>query len=811
MRHFLTTILLCSAIFAENSTVEIPLSTWEQMVDKIEQSKHQSVPTQSYCPINRSIEGKVRKGLFKGTLKMQFIVFDSSTARIPVIDGSATLGAVTLNGARTSLYRESDMFTTEISKPGLHTLTAEVIIGKELDRFDRQVICTLPEGGPTRVVIEIPEKNIDPVLNNGALISTSDVPSGTKLEGFLNSGGKLDMTWSRKLSHDLKSTIKSELTMYTLCTVQEAVISGESQCNIAITDGETDRIDLFLPDNLEITGVNGDAILQWRTDLKDSKRLIVLLRHLVQDQVSMNITFQLPVKDENDISLVTPYPEKGTPFTSILGTLSAGGLDVQVKELKSADQTDIRNLPQELTNMTSNPLLFGFTCSDNALIKLSVSRHKDVSLTGTIIDDLQASTVITQDGQEITKMKMRIRNNNRQYLTLQLPPGSFLTHSLIDGMPIRPALSKENDKDVLLFPLQQSEAIKASSRQYHTVQPGETLGDIAELYYSDPLKTGIILKNNQDIISDDNDIQAWQTIFIPELSNVKIRESSFILELAYKTPSGRGIGLLGRRSVYLASLDIETVQSLWHLYFPGNLDIVSVSSNMKQLTEIRYNLFIRARDFFKSAFVTKAWAGDAYYSNILGQRKAIYKADFAKKSREETVTTSFPLVGKKYRFRRNLSGMEVPYITLLYIPAWLSTALKWIGFAVAYLLTLFILKNLNNRRSLLFAAGSWIILLAISFYIMGMNRRYLWGIDCALFVSILKLVYPQTKEKITTLMKMPFSFPKVVSWMNFIGIICFSVYIGIILSFPMFFSSSLLVLFVLWRKYLTRAELKVKS
>jgi hypothetical protein len=232
---------------------------------------------------------------------------------------------------------------------------------------------------------------------------------------------------------------------------------------------------------------------------------------------------------------------------------------------------------------------------------------------------------------------------------------------------------------------------------------------------------------------------------------------------------------------------------------------------MKQLTEIRYNLFIRARDFFRSAFVTKAWAGDAYYSNILGQRKAIYKADFAKKSREETVTTSFPLVGKKYRFRRNLSGMEVPYITLLYIPAWLSTALKWIGFAVAYLLTLFILKNLNNRRSLLFAAGSWIILLAISFYIMGMNRRYLWGIDCALFVSILKLVYPQIKEKITTLMKMPFSFPKVVSWMNFIGIICFSVYIGIILSFPMFFSSSLLILFVLWRKYLTRAELKVKS
>lgn len=803
-------LLLYCTIAAEKGTVELPLVTWEQMIDKVENSTLQPSPTQSFCPINRSITGKIRKGLFKGTLTTQFVVFDSLTARIPVIDGNATLGDVLLNGSRTSLYRENDMFTIGISRPGVYTLRSDIIIGKEVDRFDRQLTCMLPDGGPTRVSIEIPEKNIEPVLNNGALVSISEVPDGTRFEGNLNTGGKLDLTWTRKLSHDVNSRFQSELSLYTLFTVQEALISGQTQCNVSILDGETDRIDLLLPDNIEITGVNGDAVLQWRTDRNNANRLSILLRHLVQDQVSMTISFQLPVKNEQEIVMDCPYPDSGTIYNSVIGVLSAGGLDVQVINPGTASQIDIRDLPQELTGMTTSPLLYGFTSSEKTPVTIAIARNKDVALTGTIIDDLQASTIITQDGQEITKMKMRIRNNNRQYLKLTLPADADLTHSLIDGIPLRPALIKENSKDVLLFPLQQSEALHAKNRQYHTVQPGETLSDIAELYYSDPSKAAFILENNQDVITNDNDIQAGQTLYIPQQSAIKIRESSFIIELAYKIPSRKEIGSFGRRSIRLASLDIETVQSLWYLYFPNNLDIISVSSNMKQLSAVRYNIFIRVRDFLRNALFKNAWAGGEYYSNILVQRKAIYKADYVKKSREESVTTSFPLIGSKYRFRRNLSGTETPYISILYMPGWMSVTMHWIGFAVSLLLTLFVLRNFRNKKNLVTAVTCGIILLLAGFYIQGVYRRFLWGIDCALLYTILRQIWPVLISKFQTLLQMPWSICKAVTWMNIVIIVTLSLILGFILSFPMFLSSTLLILLVIWKRYLSYLEMKVK-
>jgi hypothetical protein len=668
----------------------------------------------------------------------------------------------------------------------------------------------LPDGGPTRVSIEIPEKNIEPLLNNGALVSISEIPDGTRFEGNLNTGGKLDLTWTRKLSHDVTSRFQSELSLYTLFTVQEALINGQTQCNVSIIDGETDRIDLLLPENIEITGVSGDAVLQWRTDRAQANRLSVLLRHLVQDQVSMTISFQLPVRNEREIVMESPYPDSGTVYNSVIGVLSAGGLDVQVKNPGTASQIDIRDLPQELTGMTTNPLLFGFTSSENTAITIAIARNKDVALTGTIIDDLQASTIITQDGQEITKMKMRIRNNNRQYLKLTLPKDAYLTHSLIDGMPLRPALSKEKDMDVLLFPLQQSEAIHAKNRQYHMVLSGETLSDIAELYYSDPSKAAFILENNQEVITNDNDIQAGQTLYIPQQSAIKIRESSFIIELAYKIPSSKEIGSFGSRSIRLASLDIETVQSLWYLYFPNNLDLISVSSNMKQLTAVRYNIFIRARDFLRNALVKNVWAGGDYYSNILVQRKAIYKADYAKKSREESVTTSFPLVGSKYRFRRNLSGTETPYISILYMPAWMSISMHWIGFAVSLILVLFLLTNIKNKKKLLSGIVCSILLLLIGFYIQGMYRRFLWGVDCALLITILRVIWPGLIVKFRSVLQMPWSISKAVTWMNIVLIIALSLILGFILSFPMFLSSTLLIILIVWKRYLSYLEMKVK-
>jgi hypothetical protein len=787
------------AVSEEKGTVEIPLTTWEHMVDAIDSSKRAGHADQGYCPISRSIEGAFHRGMFKGVLFARFTVFDSGHIRIPVIDGNATLGVVTLNGTRTSLYRENAMFTAGVEKPGTYAIRAEIIWGKEVDRFERELAFLLPEAGPTKVSIDLPERGIDATLKNGALLSAVEHGTSTRIEGNLDASGKFDLLWNRRLSHTAKS-LASEVKLFSIFTVQEALVTGQSLFRITILEGEADRIDLRLPKEIEIVDVSGNVVLQWRTDPRDGGRLIVLLRHLVQDQVSFTVRFQFPIKDGKEIPLAMPLPDSATAMTGSLGILSTSGLNVRIIKADSAAEMELRDLPPDLTDMASNPFLYGFSFSSPPKVRLSVTRHKEVSLTETIIDDLEASTVVIQDGLEITKMKLRIRNNNRQYLNMVLPAGTHLTHSMIDGMPVRPALIKKGGRDVLLFPLQQSEPISQVTGQYHFVRSGETLSDIANRYYSDPTMWQFILKENENLLASADDLMEGQRLRIAPRHGVTIRESSFFIELAYQRKSSKPLGWIGARSFTLPKVDVETVEAVWHLYFPQVLDPIAFRSNMTQLTAIRYGLFTRLRDFAQSALWKKAWAGGGLeYSNILVQRKAIYKADYAKRSREETVLASFPFVGQKYRFRRNLIGSETPRISLFYIPHWLGGPMAWLGFIAGFCAVFIVMSQWKNRRTMILTGCGAVAFLILAYYFLGMHRRILWGADAALLISILKMKWPSLQALILAFAREPWTFMKIVRWGNIAIVAVISLFIALVLALPMFFSSFLLILLILWR------------
>jgi hypothetical protein len=788
------------AVAEEKGSVEVPLSTWERMVDAVDAGKQTGRADQAYCPMGRTIEGVFHRGIFRGVLTARFMVLDSGHVQVPVIDASASLGIVTLNAKRTSLYREDPLFTVGVEKPGAYVIRAEIIWGKEVDRFDRKLAFLLPEAGSTKISIEIPERDIEATLQNGALTSSSEQGAATRLEGYLDASGKFDLTWNRRLSHAVRGPVASEVKLYSLFTVQEALVTGQSLFKMNILEGEADRIDLRLPRDIEIIDVSGDAVLQWRTDPKDGGRLIVLFRHLVQDQVAMTVRFQYPIKEGNEVALVMPLADTSAAMTGVVGILSTSGLNVRITRADSAAEMELRDLPPDLTDMTSNPFLYGLSFNAPPAIRLSVTRHKEVALTETLIDDLQASTVIIQDGLEITKMKLRIRNNNRQYLKMELPAGTRLTHSMIDGMPVRPALVKTDNRDVLLFPLHQSESVNAAAVRYHLVRSGETLSDIANRYYSDPDMWRFILKNNDNLLRNADDLMEGQKLRILPRHGVTIRESSFLIELAYQRKSNKPLGWIGSRSFTLPKVDLETVQAAWHLYIPQMLDAISFRSNMTQLTAVRYGPFTRFRDFVRDAFLKKAWAGGGpEYSNILVQRKAIYKADYAKRSREETVLSSFPLVGQKYRFSRSIMGSEPPRISLFYMPRWISGSIAWLGFVAAFGAVFLIIARRKDRRTLALAGLGFIALLVLAHFFLGMHRKIIWGVDAALFISILRMKLPSLRARTLSLVKEPWTLAKIVTWGNILIMAALSILIGIVLALPMFFSSWLLILLVIWR------------
>lgn len=789
-----------NAARAEEGRVTLPLATWERMQQQIEREAEPPRPDIAFCPMERRLTGAFRKGLFSGRLTARFEVLAAhGHVRVPVLDAGASLGEVALDGRQTSLLRQGGMYTLGVDEPGTHTVEVEFFWGREQVDFARRLSFRLPEAGPTRVELHIPEQDIEAELRNGALVERGAIDGGTRLVGQLDATGRFDVSWKRKLSHREAEAVRLEAQLYSLFTVQLNLVAGLAVFDLKVIEGETDRIDLRLPEGIEVTEVEGDAVLQWHTDPGGGGRLTVLLRYLVADHARLAVRFQFPAREGEPVALRMPLPLAGVEMSGALGVLGPAGLKLEVAGAEGAQQLPARDLPPELTDLSASPLQYGFRFEQAPAIQVRATRHAEVELTSTLIDELQASSVVLEDGTETTKLKLRIRNHTAQYLALELPDGAALTHSLVDGQPVRPA-QDPNDQGALLFPLRQSERITGDQGRVHQVRPGETLSELANFYYSDPNRWRLILENNPDQLADEFDITTGQRLRIPAKGGVKIEESSFVIELAYKNrhATAGSMGLFGWRELRLPAIRrVEVMKAVWHLYLPQTFEPLDFEANLVQYSAIRYDPFRRLRTFLSRLLWTRAWAG-AKYESILVQRKAIYKADTERRGAGEAVLATFPLVGQRYRFERNLLGTETPRIGFSYCAGWVTSAMRWLAFLGALGLTLLVLGRARSWRRWLIAGAGLVLLLIIGHTFLGVHRRILWGIDLALLWSVLRLRWGPFWHGLKDMLWSPWRVVHLLTWRNLAFVIGLVAVLGFVLLFPMLLSTTALVVLALW-------------
>ena len=804
---------------AEPGRVALPLSLWARLVEAVSRPPDPGPPPAApFSTLARTLEGSFERGLLHGTLEVRLrILVDHGYLAVPVLDGSASLERVEVNGEEGSLRRKDGVYVLGVERSGAYDVRVSFYLGKQQDRFARQLRLSLPPAGPTRFSVHLPEQDIEPRLAAGVITERRPSAEGTQVEGYLDATGGFDLSWARRLTHRGGGRARTECVANALFTVHEAMVSGVAVFGISVLEGETDRVDLRLPPGLEVVRVEGDAILQWHTEDKagdaegasgDGPRLSLLLRHLVADRIDARVHFQYPVDVDAPVPLRLPLPESGVPLTGAAGVQAPTGLDVRVTSPGKAEVIDLRELPGELVRLTPSPLLLGFRFGEQPGTELAIARHAQVKLTGTIVDELESSTVLLEDGTEVTKLRLHVRNNSRQYLAVRLPPGAVLTHSLVDGHPVRPARADPADggdgttrgeaAGRLLFPLRQSEKVAPGEERWHVVRYGENLGDIAYTYYSNPQLWRRILEANRNQMDTDADLTPGMSLRIPTDPGVAVEESHFIIELAYKR-RGEPLGAWGRVDVGLPELDVDAMKVLWHLYLPHAVTPLRFDANLTQYTSVRYDLFRRVRDFLRSGLGIGTAQAGARYRSILDQRKGIYQAEAERRRTSGAALSGFPLVGERYRFKRILAGKEPPAVTVWFVASSIGELARWLALGLAFL---FGYLALRRRRW-----WSWGVLALVTgalvfaaHYVLGMHRLVVWGLDLALVAAILRLRGGALWRRWTRRLSSPWTVVRAFTVRNVASLVALLALLRFLLRFPAFLSlGGLVALFVAWR------------
>jgi hypothetical protein len=805
MRRAFVALLLVAALASPSSAdeprsyVDLPLQMWMQLVARPRHGPPPAEPPDQVVYLERRLEGAFHHGLLSATLATRFEVLSTGGhVRVPILDADAAPGRVRLDGKATSLVEVDGMYTVGIEGPGVHVVEVTFHLGEEQDRFTRRLEATLPAGGVTRLALLVPETDIDAQLTGGTLTAATRRPGGTMLEGYLDASGKLELEWTRRVALDRAKgpgKVSLEAHARALYTIEETLVDASVVVDLDVLEGELDRVELALPPDVEITEVTGDAVLQFLTT---GSALTVLLRYPVDDHAAVTVRFRYPTAPGAPAPLELPRPAGDVPCSGTIGVRALAGLDVQVARVEGAKPLGVRELPAALTDMSATPVRLGFSFDAPPAIALAVTRLAQVELTSTLIDDIEASTVFLEDGSEMGKLRLSIRNNTRQYLRVRLPGGATLSHALLDGHPVRPALGHEQGRDVLLFSLRQSERIDPSVGRTHRVRPGDTLRQIAHLYYSDPDKSSLILEANRRLLSDAEDLRPGQELVIPSAGTVTVEESSFVLELAYQRHGAR-LGLLGTAELVLPELDVDALKVTWHVYAPDAVVPLDFEANLTQQSGLRYDTLRRLQRFLDEALGGgKAWAGEGYKS-ILAQRRGIYAQAAVERGGGEASPTAFPLVGQRFRFKRILIDHEQPRISFFYVSRGLAAATVWAALLAAFGLATWALRPRPTwRRGLAIALGG-VALLVLGHYLLGVHRRLVWGVDVALVVELVRLRRARGPLGLRALAWSPWTLTRWFTVSNLLVLVALAACVHVAVRFPMFLS--LLALVVLARAW----------
>ena len=768
-------------------SITMPLARYRAL----EHGQEPAEPKADDTPVlwsSRRIEGNFRKGLWTGRLVSRFEVLSKGSSRVPVLDAHAVLGEVLLDGKPAALLEDGPSYVLPLDRGGKHELAVDFYWGRESPRFTRSLRFVLPEGGPIEVEARIAERGITPSLSSGALMQVNEDGEDTRIVAFLDGSGELGLSWKLAVAEENKPQAHVEVSSNTLFHVTDALVTGRSAFRLRVTEGETDEVHLVLPPSVEVLRVEGAAVLQWFiTQGKDGSRgLVVLLRHFVSDEALFDVDFQLSEETKDLVSITMPTHEGQT--TGSFGIVGPPGLRLLLKNKEGAEELTPRDIPSELLALAHGPILLGYRLTGTPRVVLSSSPLPEIKLSRTVVDELSASTVLGEDGVERTKIALRIRNDGRQYVELTLPEGARPKHSFLDGREVRPALLGQR----LLLPLRQSEKLTADKTRIHVVRAGETLSDVANLYYSDPSAWQRIVAQNRDVVEITGVLVRETRLKIPPAAEA-MGEAFFVIEVAYERTLP-ALSMLGVEALRLPGLDIDTTKAVWHVYMPTSVEPLSFHGNLTQWSRIKYDPFRRIQWYLESALSPSSAFAGGDYENILQKRRAIYNDEASKEGDGISMLSVFPLVGQQYRFRRILLGREVPELHVWYASKTALTLVRRLALGFVFMAVLFALRR---RTKLSFLLLSLLIpcLLLVAHYVPGLHRQVVWGVDLALLVFLVLALRKRARRMLRILLRAPWIVIRSVTLRRVIAAGGFALVLGEITKRPLLLPLALLVLF----------------
>lgn len=215
----------------------------------------------------------------------------------------------------------------------------------------------------------------------------------------------------------------------TLVTLGDTALQGRIDVEYSITKAPVSSFALVLPDTVNVLGVTADRPQNYQITRDGSrKRLTIDFMTGREDSCTLSVAFESRLDDRTgEIEIPEVHPIGVEREMGSLAVQALTSVEVQPGTVTGSQVYPLapQQLPETLRQKTSRPILLAYRLSARpAGLSMNVKRYADTPQQTVVADTMDVKTTFTTNRSSQTLLTLRIRNNNKQYMTLQLASGS---------------------------------------------------------------------------------------------------------------------------------------------------------------------------------------------------------------------------------------------------------------------------------------------------------------------------------------------------------------------------------------------------
>lgn len=363
---------------------------------------------------------------------------------IPLVSGEAALIEASVDGKAAPLVLWGDWYALVTNRSGGQDVRLKFAVNLSSEQGLTTFSFPMVGGGSNNVKLAIPTQDKLEVSIAGARITSESLAGGKQLiDASLPPRDRLAVRWQRAVRTGENPTAAEQPRVYaevdSLVDVADGLMRASTTVEHTILFAGVDTFRYDIPDGMTVLDVRGSGLREWTVGADGN--LVVNLGYAAEGTVTLMFDLEQSIGEgSKTVGAPLMVPLGVERSKGWVGVTSGGNLEVEAGTVTGATPVDVRTLPGTIVGRTNQPVLLGYKyLGTDTKIPLVIKQHDEVDVLVTLVDQVAATTMFTEDGRRLSSVVYQVRNNRRQYLRVQLPKGAELWSASVAGRAVQPA------------------------------------------------------------------------------------------------------------------------------------------------------------------------------------------------------------------------------------------------------------------------------------------------------------------------------------------------------------------------------------